>query len=53
MFVDLLNILVVESDFEGLDIKEIIVCEVLCDVMVEEMCWDENVFFMGEEVVEY
>lgn len=39
--------------FEGIELVNMIVCEVFCDVMVEEMCWDDKVFVMGEEVVEY
>lgn len=50
-FLFVVNIIV--DWFEGIEVKFIMVCEVLCDVMVEEMCCEVNVFFMGEEVVEY
>lgn len=33
--------------------RKLVLCDVLWEVMIEEMWWDESVFLMGEEVVEY
>lgn len=34
-------------------VKILVLCDVFNEVMFEEMCRDEIVFLMGEEVVEY